>query len=324
MKNKYKGFKPSAEQMALWPDVSGNDVNGLGEMQVRPPSPIYWQTPDMTPFGPLMQFFEDNAPRDEELYRTQMETDRIRDTVVPPVSETRIEKPTDEWTALVKEVGLKSGAVCIGITKLRPEWIIDGFEIPYDTVIIIGVAMDFENLKTAPEVPSAVEVVKKYGEAHLVTHAIATWIHEQGWDAVSYGGSNNLPIQLIPSAIESGLGELGKHGSLINREHGSVLRLGGLVTNMPLNMDTPDVFGVDDFCMNCKACQNICPPEAISPEKKMVRGVEKWYIDFDKCLPFFNESTGCGMCLAACPWSRPGIQEGLIKKIAKKKSSNAN
>nr|WP_276515130.1 4Fe-4S dicluster domain-containing protein [Pseudemcibacter aquimaris] len=207
---------------------------------------------------------------------------------------------------------------------MRPEWIIDGFEVPYDTVITIGVAMDFENLKTAPEPPAAVEVVKKYGEAHLVTHAIATWIHEQGWNAISYGGSNNVPIQLIPPALESGLGELGKHGSLINRVNGSVLRLGGLVTNMPLVTDTPDTFGVDDFCINCKACENICPPDAISADKQMVRGIEKWYVDFDKCLPFFNESTGCGMCLAACPWSRPGIQEGLIKKIAKKKASRAN
>jgi epoxyqueuosine reductase QueG len=102
------------------------------------------------------------------------------------------------------------------------------------------------------------------------------------------------------------------------------MRLGALVTNMPLNMDTPDVFGVDDFCMNCKACQNACPPEAIHPEKKMVRGLVKWYVDFDKCLPYFNENTGCGICLAVCPWSRPDVPQNLIKKIAKKKASSSD
>lgn len=321
---KNEKFIPSKEQMALWPDVSGNDLNGLGETEIRRPSPIYWQTPDLTPFGPLMQFFVNHAPRDEDLYKTQMETDRIRATKVIPVEKNRIEKSKEEWTDLVKDVGVKSGAVAIGITKMRPEWVIDTFDVPYETVITIGVAMDFENLKTAPEVPSAIEVIKKYGEAHLVSHAIANFIHEQGWDAISYGGSNNVPILLIPPAIESGLGELGKHGSIINRENGSVMRLGALVTNMPLNMDTPDVFGVDDFCMNCKACQNACPPEAIHPEKKMVRGSVKWYVDFDKCLPYFNENTGCGICLAVCPWSRPDVPQNLIKKIAKKKASSSD
>ena len=321
---KNEKFIPSKEQMALWPDVSGNDLNGLGETEIRRPSPIYWQTPDLTPFGPLMQFFVDHAPRDEDLYKTQMETDRIRATKVIPVEKNRIEKSKEEWTDLVKDVGVKSGAVAIGITKMRPEWVIDTFDVPYETVITIGVAMDFENLKTAPEVPSAIEVIKKYGEAHMVSHAIANFIHEQGWDAISYGGSNNVPILLIPPAIESGLGELGKHGSIINRENGSVMRLGALVTNMPLNMDTPDVFGVDDFCMNCKACQNACPPEAIHPEKKMVRGLVKWYVDFDKCLPYFNENTGCGICLAVCPWSRPDVPQNLIKKIAKKKASSSD
>lgn len=323
MRKKEK-FIPSEEQMALWPDVSGNDLNGLGETKVRRPSPIYWQTPDLTPFGPLMQFFVDHAPRDEDLYKTQMETDRIRETIVEPISNEKVEKTSTEWTKLVKEVGVKGGAVAIGITNMRPEWIIDTFEVPYETVITIGVAMDFKNLKTAPEVPSAIEVIKKYGEAHLVSHAIANYIHKQGWNAISYGGSNNVPILLIPPAIESGLGELGKHGSVINRENGSVMRLGALVTDMPLNYDSIDVFGVDDFCINCKACENACPPEAIHPDKKTVRGVEKWYVDFDKCLPFFNENTGCGICLAVCPWSRPDVPQNLIKKIAKKKASNRN
>ena len=319
MRKKEK-FIPSEEQMALWPDVSGNDLNGLGETKVRRPSPIYWQTPDLTPFGPLMQFFVDHAPRDEDLYKTQMETDRIRETIVEPISDEKVEKTSTEWTKLIKEVGVKSGAVAIGITKMRPQWVIDTFEVPYETVITIGVAMDFENLKTAPEVPSAIEVIKKYGEAHLVSHAIANYIHEQGWNAISYGGSNNVPILLIPPAIESGLGELGKHGSLINRENGSVMRLGALVTDMPLNYDSLDVFGVDDFCLNCKACEKACPPEAIQSDKKMVRGVEKWYVDFDKCLPYFNENTGCGICLAVCPWSHPGVPQNLVKKIAKKKA----
>ena len=111
-----------------------------------------------------------------------METDRIRQLKIPPVSKTRIEKPAEEWSELVKKVGIENGGVAVGIQKLRPEWVIDTFEIPYDNVITIGVAMDFENLKTAPEVPYAIEVIKQYGRAHIVCDAIGSWIHSQGWD----------------------------------------------------------------------------------------------------------------------------------------------
>jgi epoxyqueuosine reductase len=53
----------------------------------------------------------------------------------------------------------------------------------------------------------------------------------------------------------------------------------------------------------------------------MVRGDEKWYVDFDKCLPYFVESHTCGICLAVCPWSRPGIADNLLKKFVRKSNS---
>ena len=107
-------------------------------------------------------------------------------------------------------------------------------------------------------------------------------------------------VMMIPPAIASGFGELGKHGSLINAEFGSSFRLSAVLTDAPF-MPTPQrVFEVDSFCTNCRICENACPPEAISAVKQMVRGVEKWYVDFDRCLPFFNETHGCAICVAVC------------------------
>ena len=51
---------------------------------------------------------------------------------------------------------------------------------------------------------------------------------------------------------------------------------------------------------------------------KTVRGVEKWYVDFDKCLPFFNQTRGCAICIAVCPWSRPGVGLNLAAKLARR------
>ena len=43
--------------MALWPAVSGNTINGVGETQVRKPSPVYWHSPDVTAHGKLQLWF---------------------------------------------------------------------------------------------------------------------------------------------------------------------------------------------------------------------------------------------------------------------------
>jgi len=45
--------------------------------------------------------------------------------------------------------------------------------------------------------------------------------------------------------------------------------------------------------------------------------VKKWYVDFDRCLPFFNETAGCAICLAACPWSKPGVADKMLVKLAR-------
>lgn len=314
-------FIPKAEQMALMPDVSGNDINGLGETKARRSSPIYWQSPELTPFGPLMEWFYSQIPDDDRMTAAHKDRAETLALEIPPPAPIRQEKTAAEWTDMVKKTGLENGASIMGIAPMRPEWVIETYQVPYPTVIMVGVAMDYDQLKTAPDIPAAVEVIRKYDRGHRVTRALARWIHGQGWDAISYGGSGNVPMLLIPPALECGFGELGKHGSIINREFGSTLRLAAVVTNMPLNMGGADEFSVDDFCINCRACENACPPDAITPHKHMVRGERKWYVNFDKCLPFFNENMGCAICLAICPWSRPGVPENLIRKMARKRDA---
>ena len=128
---------------------------------------------------------------------------------------------------------------------------------------------------------------------------------------------------MIPAAIAAGLGELGKHGSIINRTHGASFRLSVVSTDMPLLADEPDVFGADDFCHNCRICTDACPPDAIAEQKQLVRGDEKWYVDFDRCIPYFAETKGCAICIARCPWSRPGIADNLLVKMARRRERRA-
>jgi epoxyqueuosine reductase QueG len=115
------------------------------------------------------------------------------------------------------------------------------------------------------------------------------------------------------------LGELGKHGSIINRKFGSNFRLAAVSTEIPLVLTENDMFGADEFCVNCRVCTDACPPDAIKDTKQLVRGETKWYVDFDKCIPYFAERLGCALCMVVCPWSRPGVAENLLTKLARRR-----
>lgn len=313
-------YTPDPEQMALWPEISGNTVNGLDEPVRRRPSHVYWHDPDLIPHGALQRYFY-TRPMSADLVDSRKVRDEILNRPIPPVAAQRVERSATGWAEAVKAQARTVGADVVGITHADPADFFADVEVPpYQRVIVIGVAHDYDAISTAPEDPASVEVVNQYGRALKVVRELTGWLHERGWQAHPLGGPMAGEMVMIPAALRAGLGELGKHGSIINRALGSSFRLACVLTDLPMEEDGPDVFGADDFCTNCQVCATACPPQAIGPQKQTVRGVEKWYVDFDRCLPFFNETWGCGICIAVCPWSRPGIAENLVAKMAKRRS----
>ena len=127
--------------------------------------------------------------------------------------------------------------------------------------------------------------------------------------------SPSSEILHIPVAIAAGLGQLGKHGSLITKEYGSNVRLTTVLTSLPMLPNQRKDIGVDDLCVSCTVCSRACPPDAIFDEKQWVRGHQKWYVDFDKCIYYFAETQGCGICIEVCPWSEPDRGPWLSEKI---------
>jgi len=300
--------------MDRWPAISGNTINGLGETAARRPTPVYWHAPDATPHGPLQLWFLSRIT--PAVQAARVERQQYIDQVLPPVHATALQQDAATWTAQVKAAALAAGADAVGITRMQPQWVYDGHTVTQQWVIVLGVAHDWDAMRTAPDEPAAAEVIRQYGRGIRVAKAVAGFIRERGHDAAPHGGPMAFPMLLVPAAIAAGLGELGKHGSVINRTLGSNFRLACVLTDIPLLADTPDDFGADVFCQRCKSCASTCPPEAITHEKQLVRGETKWYVDFDRCLPFFNEHQGCGICLAVCPWNLPGVAENLVAKMA--------
>jgi Pyruvate/2-oxoacid:ferredoxin oxidoreductase delta subunit len=319
MPKKNINYKPNEEQMLLWPKVSGNKINGLDELSFRRPDYVYWRDPEQIVYGELQKwFYKQNT--DKKLQEGR--NDRIIEEAIsiPEISQTVVIKSPEEWSSDIKRKAIELGVDAVGITKLELDWTYEGVNVSYDTIIVLGLAMNYEEMLEAPKVSAGAHVVKEYTRGMKASKKLAGWLRLNGHDALPEHGPFAGDLPLIPAAIAAGLGELGKHGSVINSEMGSCFRLAAVMTNMKLKYDTNNSFGVDDFCKNCQICSNYCPPDAILHEKKTVRGEKKWYVDFDKCLPFFNETAGCGICITVCPFSRPDVRPNLISKLQRKRN----
>ena len=308
--------------MRLWPSVSGNSINGVDEAAPRRPSPVYWHPPDATPHGPLQRWFvARSSGGSAEVAEARRERQRVLDAPLAPLAPERVERSAAAWAAEIKRAAREQGADDVGVTEMRPEWVFEGSEPPTQRwLILLALGQDYDAMAGAPSDRALLEVTRQYARGIRAAKGLASWLRQQGHDAVGYGGPLAGSFVLIPAAIAAGLGELGKHGSMIHRSLGSNFRLACVLTDVPLVADAPDAFGADDFCARCRVCADACPPDAIAPEKQLVRGERRWYVDFDKCLPYFNENQGCGICLPVCPFSRPGVGPRLIDKLARRRA----
>jgi Pyruvate/2-oxoacid:ferredoxin oxidoreductase delta subunit len=320
MKRGREPYTPSAEQRALMPSISGNAINGLGERTKRRPSQIYWHRPEALAFGRMQEWMVENYNRHPLLTDIYRRAGDRGPRKPDPVAPERVEAAPEQFVAELKAFALAHDADLVGIARLDPAWVFEGYEVKDPWIVVLGVAMDHAALSTVPEATAAVEIARQYNRGARAAALLANWIRGQGYDATPHGGPWAGSITLIPPALASGFGELGKHGSIINRTYGSAIRLAAVTTELPLVADAPDTFGADDFCASCQVCSVACPPQAIGAEKQWVRGVEKWYVDFDKCLPYFNESYGCGICIAVCPWSKPGTAPALADKMTRRRA----
>lgn len=321
-----QAYTPDPLFTRRFPAVSGNAVNGLGESRVRRPSPFFWHPADRHAFGDLQSEVIGYHRRSPEVSK-EYSSSSPRGPKPIPQAPHKVEWPAQDWSDMLKAFVLSHEGDLAGITPMDPLYVYDGYEIAHPWLIMIGVSMDYAELAQVPpsfENPnSAVEVARQYNRASRVSRELSNFILAQGYEAEPYPGPFAKALLMIPPAIAAGLGQLGKHGSMINRTYGSSFRLSAVSTDMPLAADVPDDFGSEDFCTSCQICVKECPPQAISDDKQTVRGVEKWYVDFDKCIPYFGEALACGICLAVCPWSRPGTSPRLAEKMLGRRARKA-
>jgi len=313
------GYNPSLWHKFFTPGITGNSLNGLGETKVRRPTPIYHRQDYWHPWRMVQDMFYIRSVFSRKFL--PLFKSFLLDWTKPVAVATRqIQKSPEKWSRQINDYAISLGIDKVGITIIKPEWIFERDEMKEKYVIVLATRMDYECLSQTVKHDFRTglgEVMQIYYFGHLRARKLADWLRRQGWAARGFGSPMGTALNVLPAAIDAGIGELGKHGSLICKEMGSLFRLAYVVTDLPLEIDKPVDIGVDDVCLRCKICANHCPPDAILSDKQLVRGVSRWYVDFDKCVPYFNEHLGCAICLAVCPWSQPGVAENLTQKMLK-------
>ena len=298
------------------PPVSGNKINGLGETTKRRAQYVYHSTAKTgpLPWEAMQTYFRYSYPLSmlfpilKHMWSAFRPQGEIADEKLEVTDK---QKMADR----IREKARELGAGITGICELQDEHLMDGASRDYKYAISIGMPMDREIMLNIPTVSSSREVNRVYTECSRLTVDLARYIRSLGWPALGLPVNSSSGYLHIPIAISAGLGQLGKHGSLICKEYGSNVRLTTVLTDLPLALEKEEDIGVDDVCIKCRACTNACPPNAIDDEKQWVRGTKKWYVDFDRCVPYFSDTYGCAICLEVCPWSESGRGPKLSKHV---------
>ena len=243
-----KAYTPNQEVLDLWPDITGKEINGLGETESGRPRPVFWRADGTIAHTDALFYFynrDKDNPRIAASRKLRDETAAIPTRDIAPQA---VPKSAEDWVEEVKRQALGLGADDVGICEYREEWTFEDRPVPQGKyVVVMAFAHDYPKLSAAPDVETYLEIMHQYMRAGNTSKHVANWIRDQGHFAAAKTGPNTEDVLMIPAAIEAGLGELGKHGSMIHRKLGANFRLSMVLTDLPLISDAPDIFGADDF-----------------------------------------------------------------------------
>ncbi len=200
-----------------------------------------------------------------------------------------------------------------GLQRSRPAELVPG------TVRVISARMDY----LPEEQATTAELLDHPSKAYISRYALGRDYHKVlrsrlkalarkiADDTGAYGCRilvDSAPVLEKPLAEKAGLGWIGKHTNLINKDAGSWFFLGELYTDLPLPVDRPE----ESHCGSCRACLDVCPTGAI---------VGPYELDARRCISYLtielkgpipeefrkligNRIFGCDDCQIFCPWNK--------------------
>jgi reductive dehalogenase len=240
---------------------------------------------------------------------------------------------------MVEHAAIQFGAAQVGFAALEPKWLYANARIVAEDEELVAGALPIGEV-ALPErfrwvVVGAAPV--PYALSRYVPADLGSAGDRSGWarsemlelmlvnfmTALGYGAAP-LPGSYIPHALMAGLGEMGRMNRLISPLLGGNFRMAVVLTDLPLALDRPIDFGLQEFCARCKKCAEVCPPQALSHDDEPswepkgpwnARGKRVYFEKAPNCLEYCaKQSTFCCACMACCPWTKP---DTLLHKLGR-------
>ena len=158
---------------------------------------------------------------------------------------------------------------------------------------------------------SGAQSMRGYMRGGEIAGILAEHIRGLGHAARSQTNADSQVLQ-IPLILLAGLGEMSRIGELVlNPFVGPRFKSVVITTNLPMTVDKPIDFGLQDFCNQCLKCARECPAHAIPfGPKVMFNGYEIWKPDVEKCTRYRvtnPKGSACGRCMKTFPYNLEGL-----------------
>jgi len=241
----------------------------------------------------------------------------------------RWEGTEDEASEMVETAAIHLGAAQVGYTAVNPLWwhrsaridpaagevtvshegnILIPERCKY-VVVLANTVPQAAALRATSPIGGAADRVGFEG-ATMLRERVKNFIKGLGYSAINLP----MPDNPIPFAAMAGLGEMGRMNRLISPLYGGAFRLNGIITDLPLALDKPIDFGLQEFCKHCKLCAKACPANVISKEDEPswepkdehgVPGKKVWFEHGERCHTYNVQTPHfCGACMASCCWTK--------------------
>ena len=240
------------------------------------------------------------------------------------VSSCKAKIDPEKMSSVIKTLALDYGGDIVGIAKLEGHHHYShrgdifgmggGYGKPIHLsckyAIVIACALNRSMVNKAPSKEVQIASMLGYARSSAVSAQLVLYIKSLGYEAqtdnfIEYYSPNT------PLAAEVGIGQIGRCNMVVNKEYGNRLKIGAVLTNLPLVEDGPVDFGLVEFCLACGKCARNCPAKAISfGEPEMINGLLQWPHNETRCMEMWMK-TGTGICMASCPFSQ-GVDPELI------------
>ena len=243
------------------------------------------------------------------------------------VSRHKVKIDPAEISVIIKELALSYGGDIVGIAEMKSHHYYShrgdvfgmggsyGKQIhpSYKYALVVAVALNRDMVNKAPGKEVQIASMLGYARSSSITAQLALYIKSLGYDAQT---DNFLEYYspISPLAHAAGIGQMGRCNMVVNPRYGNRLKIGAVLTKLPLVADGPVDFGLVEFCGACGKCARNCPAGAISTgEPQMINGMWQWEHNETKCMEMWMK-TGTGICMSCCPFSQ-GVDADLISKM---------